>query len=213
MGREVAVNGRIGVAVVSIATTVVLTPTIQTSAQRGKVGVVATLEGSVSVTRQATESRPLASNEDVLAQNRIVTAGESKAVIEFATKATVVLGYGSVLTISEESGSLMLDLDNGVVNYGVSREGNRSDEPQAVRTPNAIARTTGRLLVRVSRESAGGVVTTMCVWEGHGSAAVLEGAKIDVPEGNCVTVNGSALGTIFPMPPPPVPARGPHIGS
>ena len=204
----------------SIVTTVVWKPTIQTSAQQGKVGVVDTLEGSVSITRHAAESRSLASNEDVFTQDRIVTGSDSKTRIRFAAEAIVVLGDRSAMTISEESGSPILDLDNGAVYYRASPEGNRRDEPQAIRTPNAIARTIGRLVVRVSRESATVIVTTVCVLEGQGSAAVLEGARIDVPEGDCAAVNWSALGTIFPlpptifpMPPPRVPVRGPHIGS
>jgi hypothetical protein len=195
------VNSRIEVVVVSILATVVWTPTIETSAQQGKVGVVDTLEGSVSITRHAAESRSLASNEDVFTLDRIVTGNDSKARIRFAADASVLLGDRSVVTISEESGSHMLDLDNGAVYYRVSPEENQGDEPRAVRTPNAIARATGGLVVRVSRESATVIVTTVCVLAGQGSAAVLAGARIDVPEGNCVAIDGSTLGTVFPLPP------------
>ena len=204
-------------AVVSIMTAV-LTPIIETSGietsgQQGRVGVVDSLEGSASVTRHPARSRPLAAKDDVFRLDKIATGSESKAVIQFSAEAWVVLGYRSIMTISEESGALVLDLDTGVVNYRASREGKRSREPQAIRTPNAIARTTGRLIVRVSREPAMAVVTTVCALEGRGSAAVLDGAKVEVSEGNCVTVNGNALSTLFPLPPPPVPLPSGKISS
>jgi len=197
------------VVVACIVTSVVLTPTIQTSAQPGKIGTVYDVEGVVTVTRQAAGSRPLAVTDAVLVQDTITTASQSRVRIGFAAGARAELRERSVMTIADEAGRPVINLDNGTVHYGVSREGDRRDEPQAVLTPNAIARTTGSLRVKVDRASDTVLVTTVCVFKGNGSAATLDGAKVEVPERNCVTVNGSVLGAVFPLPPPPTPLPPP----
>jgi len=121
----------------------------------------------------------------------------------------VVLGYRSVVTISEESTGVILELNDGLVNYRASRRANPDPEPQAIRSPNATARTIGGLLVSVNRDEALAIVTTVCALEGAGSATVPAGATVDFAEGHCVKVTGSTLGTPCPvlLAPVPVPIR------
>jgi len=208
--HKFAVHRRSAVAIACIVTFVVLTPPIQTSAQPSKIGSVYDVTGVGTVTRQAAESRPLAVTDDVIVEDTITSGSQSHVRIGFAAGALAELGEHSVMTIAEEAGRPVLNLDNGVVYYRVSREGERRDEAQAVLTPNAIARTTGSLWVKVDRASDTVLVTTVCVLKGNGSAATLDGAKVEVPERNCVTVSGGVLGTVSPLPPQtpiPIPYR------
>jgi hypothetical protein len=189
-------------AVACLLTVAVVTLALPTSAQPRKIGIVYEVREVGEVTRQAAGPRPLAVTEDVLVDDTITTASKSHVRIGFAAGALASLGEISVMTIAEEAGRPVLNLDTGVVDYRVSREEDRRDEVRAVLTANAIARTTGEVWVKVHRAPDTALVTTVCVLEGHGSAATLDGATVELPERSCVTVTGDMLGTVSPLPPP-----------
>jgi hypothetical protein len=48
-----------------------------------------------------------------------------------------------------------------------------------------------------------GLVTTICMFEGTGSAAAIDGSRVPVPEDHCVTITGASLGVVTPRPLPP----------
>jgi hypothetical protein len=202
------VKGGISIVVVAVAISALTSPE-QISAQQ-KVGVVETLTGSVNVTRDGAKARPLIASDGVFVRDRIVAENHSRATIQLGTDAIVVVGHGSTMTVSEESGKVVLDLDEGAAQYEILREDSRDDEPHALRTPNAIARTTGGVIVTVTRGLAMTITTTVCVLKGRGSAAVADGTSVDIPEGRCVAVEEGRLGALFDLPRPPVPVRPRH---
>src|SRR5688572_8812868 len=180
-----------------------LTLTTPTSAQSLKIGRVYDVNGTGTLTRQAGGPRPLALTEDVLVDDTIATGGRSYVAIGFAARALAKLGQHSVVTIAEESGKPVLDLHRGGVYYRLPRAGDRHAETRAVLTPNAIARTTGSVSVDVSPVGELGLVTTICIFEGTGSAAAIDGPQVQVPEDHCVTISGASLGVVTPRPLPP----------
>jgi hypothetical protein len=190
---------------VHIAMFSLLAAVLPASAQQEKVGVVDILEGSASLVRHPGGRRALILKEDIFALDSVETTGDSKLIIQFANHARIVLGHRTAMRISTESGRLILDLDNGVVNYRASPERNLSDELRAMRTPNVTATTTGRVVIKVTREVPAAVVTTVCALEGRAVVTGSKGTNTDVPEGNCVAIDGDTPGTLFPRPPVPGP--------
>jgi hypothetical protein len=192
------VNGGTAVAVASIVTTVALTVPTMAFAQRAKVGVVSAVEGMVTVTRQAAESRSLGLNDDVRLHDRIVTFSESGVLIQFAANTVTTISQRSAVMISEENGNPVLHLERGTLNHRWLRGGNRQDDALSILTPNATARAAGAIFV-ITDASDAAVETRVCVVEGSGFAGVLGGAEIEVPERHCVTISGSVLGPVLPM--------------
>jgi hypothetical protein len=172
---------------------VLLTPPIATLAQSAKVGFVETVQGVGTVARAAAESQPLAANDDVFVQDRIMTGEGSSVRIRFTTDAMTNIGERAVMTISDENGNAVLHLERGAPLRGV-----RPGEALAIVTPNATARAAGGISV-VTRESDAIHETMVCALEGSAFAAALGGVEIEVLERHCVWVSGSALGPVFPL--------------
>jgi len=92
------------------------------------------------------------------------------------------------------------------MSYRVSHGSQLPEEVQAVRTVNALALTSGTLSVWVTTVVDGVPVTRVCVFEGNGSVATLDGRGVTIPKQHCVTVAGSDLGPAVPLPTmPPMP--------
>jgi len=197
---------RTAAVVACLALSIILSPMARASAQPRKIGSVYDVKDVGTVTRQGAPARPLAVTDDVFVGDTITTGGESHVVIGFGAGALADLRERSTMTITGGARNPVLNLENGVVYYRVPRDENRRDEAEAVFAPNAIARTTGDVWVKVDRASDAVIITTVCVLAGNGSAATPGGGEAKIPERNCVTVNGSILGTVSPLPPPrPIP--------
>ena len=194
---DVPMNMRNAVHVALIATSAVLVLSMHIPAQPGRLGTVVAIDGSVTVTRQGAVS-VLSLRDDVLIGDHVMTADQSMVVIRFVSDATMSLRARSVVTMTDDTGMPVADVERGTVYYRAP-SGLRPDDVMRLRTPNASADSTGELSLTVSG-AFGAVETTVCARDRAASAAARDGTRVDVPEGNCVTVSGETLGTVVPLP-------------
>jgi hypothetical protein len=195
---DVPMNMRNAVHVALIATSAVLVLPMHLPAQPGKLGTVVAIDGSVTVTRQGAVS-VLALRDDVLIGDHVMTADQSMVRIRFVSDATMSVRARSVVTLIDDTGMPIADVERGTVYYRAP-SGLGPDDVTRLRTPNASADSTGELSITVSGAFGAVVETTVCARDRAASAAARDGTRVDVPEGNCVTVSGETLGTVVPLP-------------
>lgn len=117
-------------------------------AQEPKAGVVTTLQGAATVARVAVpQELPLKFKDDVFYKDRISTKEQSIIRVLLGGKALITVRELSVLTITEEPGRAIVDLEAGKVALAVARQRMRPGESVEVRTPNAIAAVRGTVMV------------------------------------------------------------------
>jgi FecR protein len=192
-------HGTSAVTFVRVAVSVALSVALQASAQPGRIGTVYSATGDVTVTRQAA-ARRLVATEEVLVQDTIATGSDSHVRIGFTAGVRAEMNGDTVVTIAEAAGWPVLHLHDGVVSYWISRDGDRPDQALRIDTPNAVARATDSLRAKVAGTPPTGLVTTVCIFGGGGSAATPDGVEVRIPERHCVTVSGGVLGAVSPFP-------------
>jgi hypothetical protein len=107
--------------------------------ERAGVGVVTTLEGTVTVARVNLPSeRPLRFKHNVYVRDRITTGDQSIVRVLLGGKATVTARERSVLTITESAGASTVHLADGRVSVAVSKGLMKPGEVIEIRTPNAV---------------------------------------------------------------------------
>jgi FecR-like protein len=127
---------------------------------QGPAGVVTTLHGEATVTRAAQATAvALKFKDDVFVRDRIQTRQEAVVRVLLGGKAVVTVRELSILTITEDTGQVRIDLQEGRVALGVARSLLRSGEAIYIRTPNAVAAVRGSELVAEVSVSDGALQT------------------------------------------------------
>src|SRR5262245_20756042 len=114
--------------------------TVAADAQLTRVGIVASLQGSATLTRATTpQGVPLRPRDDLFVADRIVTGDHTLARILLGGKAVVTVRERSALTISESANTATLDVSVGKIALAVVKERMKAGEQIDIRTPNAVA--------------------------------------------------------------------------
>ena len=181
-------------------------------AQSGpSVGVVTSLGGEATVVR-AMLTRPISLrwHDDVFLQDRITTRERSLVRVLLGHKALVTVRELSVLTITEASGRVTVDLQSGKLGLAAVRRLMSPGEVIELRTPNAIIAVRGTVLVVETVPGASGrlpsdpaaVVTNVHLLHGkldvwlRNAPAV---APVQLESRQTLQISGNVLGPVRPM--------------
>ena len=121
-----------------------------------EVGVVTTLQGEATVARLASTSPlPLKFRDSIFEKDRINTGEKSIVKVLMGGRAIVTVRELSVLTITEEVGRTVVNLESGKIAVGVAKQRMKPGETLEVHTPNAVAAVRGTVfVVEVTRQGA-----------------------------------------------------------
>src|SRR5262247_2932458 len=121
-----------------------------------EVGVVTTLQGQATVARASTTSPlPLKFRDSIFEKDRINTGEKSIVKVLMGGRAIVTVRELSVLTITEEVGRTVVNLESGKIAVGVAKQRMKPGETLEVHTPNAVAAVRGTVfVVEVTRQGA-----------------------------------------------------------
>jgi hypothetical protein len=121
-----------------------------------EVGVVTTLQGEATVARVAsTAPLPLKFRDSIFEKDRINTGEKSIVKVLMGGRAIVTVRELSVLTITEEVGRTVVNLESGKIAVGVAKQRMKPGETLEVHTPNAVAAVRGTVfIVEVTRQGA-----------------------------------------------------------
>jgi hypothetical protein len=121
-----------------------------------EVGVVTTLQGEATVARVAsTAPLPLKFRDSIFEKDRINTGEKSIVKVLMGGRAIVTVRELSVLTITEEVGRTVVNLESGKIAVGVAKQRMKPGETLEVHTPNAVAAVRGTVfVVEVTRQGA-----------------------------------------------------------
>ena len=121
-----------------------------------EVGVVTTIEGQATVARLARASPlPLKFRDSIFETDRINTGEKAIVRVLMGGRAIITVRELSVLTITEEVGRTVVNLESGKIAVGVARQRMKPGETLEVHTPNAVAAVRGTVfVVEVSRQGA-----------------------------------------------------------
>jgi hypothetical protein len=121
-----------------------------------EVGVVTTLQGEATVARVAsTAPLPLKFRDSIFEKDRINTGEKSIVKVLMGGRAIVTVRELSVLTITEEVGRTVVNLESGKIAVGVAKQRMKPGETLEVQTPNAVAAVRGTVfVVEVTRQGA-----------------------------------------------------------
>ena len=138
-------------------------PTLAQAQATPEVGVVTTLQGQATVARASSSSPlPLKFRDSIFEKDRINTGEKSIVKVLMGGRAIVTVRELSVLTITEEVGRTVVNLESGKIAVGVAKQRMKPGETLEVHTPNAVAAVRGTVfVVEVSRQGAqagGGVL-------------------------------------------------------
>src|SRR5262245_28043541 len=112
------------------------------------VGVVTAVEGPVTLRRASLpESTPLQFKEPVKTRDRIITGDEARARLLLGGKATVTVRERSVLTISEDAHTSVVEVTSGAASVAVVKAKMGPSDRVLIMTPNAIAGIRGTVVV------------------------------------------------------------------
>jgi hypothetical protein len=159
-----------------------------------EVGVVTTLQGEATVARVAsTAPLPLKFRDSIFEKDRINTGEKSIVKVLMGGRAIVTVRELSVLTITEEVGRTVVNLESGKIAVGVAKQRMKPGETLEVHTPNAVAAVRGTVfVVEVARqgaaEGAGNLAATTVVTTVLGSVHV---GAIGGNQANTALVNAS----------------------
>ncbi len=136
------------------------------SAQLQRAGMVASEYGEVTVTHETgPEPIPLHMQDPVFLLDRIDTREDSGARVLLGGKATVTVRELSTLTITEEPGRAVVELQTGTLALRVNKARVRPGESVEVQTPNAIVAVRGSFLVAEVSGSADAPQTRLTALE------------------------------------------------
>jgi hypothetical protein len=121
-----------------------------------EVGVVTTIQGQATVARTAsTAPLPLKFRDSIFEKDRINTGEQSIVKVLMGGRAIVTVRELSVLTITEEVGRTVVNLESGKIAVGVAKQRMKPGETLEVHTPNAVAAVRGTVfVVEVTRQGA-----------------------------------------------------------
>lgn len=121
-----------------------------------EVGVVTTIQGQATVARTAsTAPLPLKFRDSIFEKDRINTGEKSIVKVLMGGRAIVTVRELSVLTITEEVGRTVVNLESGKIAVGVAKQRMMPGETLEVHTPNAVAAVRGTVfVVEVTRQGA-----------------------------------------------------------
>ncbi len=143
-----------------------------------EVGVVTTLQGEATVARTASIAPlPLKFRDSIFEKDRINTGEKSIVKVLMGGRAIVTVRELSVLTITEEVGRTVVNLESGKIAVGVAKQRMKPGETLEVHTPNAVAAVRGTVfVVEVTRQGAqaggGNLAATTQVTTVQGSVQV-----------------------------------------
>src|SRR5438034_2959777 len=116
--------------------------------QGERVGVVTTLEGTVTARRAVLpQPVPLKFKDDVFFRDTITTGDQSLARVLLGGKSIVTIRERSVVTITESPGRSFISLESGKIGLAVAHERMAPGESVDVRTPNAVVGVRGTVIV------------------------------------------------------------------
>jgi hypothetical protein len=120
------------------------------------VGVVTTIQGEATVARTASIAPlPLKFRDSIFEKDRINTGEKSIVKVLMGGRAIVTVRELSVLTITEEVGKTLVNLESGKIAVGVAKHRMKPGETLEVHTPNAVAAVRGTVfVVEVTRQGA-----------------------------------------------------------
>ena len=121
-----------------------------------EVGVVTTIQGQATVARTASAAPlPLKFRDSIFEKDRINTGEKSIVKVLMGGRAIVTVRELSVLTITEEVGRTVVNLESGKIAVGVAKQRMKPGETLEVHTPNAVAAVRGTVfVVEVTRQGA-----------------------------------------------------------
>ena len=142
--------------VVAGGVAVLLLPALAWAQAGPEVGVVTTLQGQATVARTSTTSPlPLKFRDSIFEKDRINTGEKSIVKVLMGGRAIVTVRELSVLTITEEVGRTVVNLESGKIAVGVAKQRMKPGETLEVHTPNAVAAVRGTVfVVEVTRQGA-----------------------------------------------------------
>ncbi len=131
-------------------------PTLARAQATPEVGVVTTLQGQATVARaSSTSPLPLKFRDSIFEKDRINTGEKSIVKVLMGGRAIVTVRELSVLTITEEVGRTVVNLESGKIAVGVAKQRMKPGETLEVHTPNAVAAVRGTVfIVEVTRQGA-----------------------------------------------------------
>src|SRR5215470_16646336 len=115
--------------------------------ERLGVGVVTALVGEASVARAAAQPQHLKMRDDVFPKDRISTGERSMVHVLLGGKALLTVRELSVVTVTEDGGHAIVDLQSGKVGLAVVHEKMKPGDVIEVKTPQAVAAVRGTVLV------------------------------------------------------------------
>ena len=137
---------RVRTAVISVVSALLVVNAAH--AEDKPVGVVTAVEGSVTLRRASLpEGTPLQFKEQVKTRDRIVTGEEARARLLLGGKATVTVRERSVLTISEDAHTSLVEVASGAASVAVVKAKMGPNDRVLIVTPNAIAGIRGTVVV------------------------------------------------------------------
>jgi hypothetical protein len=142
--------------VASTVVAVLILPTVGWAQAAPEVGVVTTIQGEATVSRAvSTSPLPLKFRDSIFEKDRINTGEKSIVKVLMGGRAIVTVRELSVLTITEEVGRTVVNLESGKIAVGVAKQRMKPGETLEVHTPNAVAAVRGTVfIVEVTRQGA-----------------------------------------------------------
>ena len=181
-------------------------PTLAHAQATSEVGVVTTLQGQATVARaSATSPLPLKFRDSIFEKDRINTGEKSIVKVLMGGRAIVTVRELSVLTITEEVGRTVVNLESGKIAVGVAKQRMKPGETFEVHTPNAVAAVRGTVfIVEVTRQGAqaggGNLAASTQVTTVNGTvqvgASAVSAALVNVNALQRVGVVGTNLGSL-----------------
>jgi hypothetical protein len=185
-------------------------------ARAGTAGAVTSVTGEATVVRSgAATQQPLTFRDEVHLGDRLATGVDSTARVLLGGTAVLTMSARAVLQIGGDAGRPVLMQDAGTIRYSIDLGRRPPVESFEIRTPNAVARVGGTVLVVDVRPAAGGpaaTATSVCVQAGNVVVSAGDRWRQTVGPAECATITGDVPGPITPLP-PRFPRRDPDIGA
>src|ERR1700730_17622591 len=142
--------------VVVVGVAALMFPVLAWAQPAPEVGVVTTIQGQATVAHTAsTAPLPLKFRDSIFEKDRINTGEKSIVKVLMGGRAIVTVRELSVLTITEEVGRTVVNLESGKIAVGVAKQRMKPGETLEVHTPNAVAAVRGTVfVVEVTRQGA-----------------------------------------------------------
>ena len=194
-----------------VAALTCMSPVLASAQSDESAGVVTTVNGDATLTRAVAAAQPvsLRMRDEIFVRDRIQTRERSLVRVLLGGKALITVRELSVLTVTEEAGRVMVDLQSGKVGVAVVKARMRPGEIIEIRSPNATAAVRGTVFVvevdpMQPGQAGSAPATTTRVHLFHGAldvSARLDPAQPTVRLGELqsVVVAGNSLGAVKPI--------------